>query len=348
MTNPEFSKDTKMSTEDVKSPHDVSRTVWLYRRVLWYSILFSAVYAVFCFFANWYWLPDLAVNFRVQVAMLTGIVFILCLISRKFLLVTCSLVVLMINAGPLMSYAIPNNLIPVGIIGRGFSLRIMSVNVLTENERYDRFVEMVKREDPDIIAVLEVNQVWGSELAELVDDYPYQKILPREDNFGIGILSKFPFSDFKLIDGLESGPPIIHCKLLVNEEAPYEIIAVHPIPPLSLKYFKQRNRQLISAAKLFEQPKRRIMLGDFNMTPWSPAFQEILAAGELKDSSKNKSFFSTWYPAGQSWVGLKLDHILVSSDLNDGEFRVSKDFGSDHRAVMAVLGGATFRIKSRP
>ena len=333
MINPKASSESITSTEDVNSSRDVSRIVWLYRRFLCYGVLFSAVYAAFCSFAKWYWLPDLAVNFRVQVAMLTGFFFILCLISRKFLLVTCSLFALIVNTAPLLNYAMPKTLTPVGLIGRGFSLRIMSVNVLTENERYDRFVELVKRRDPDIIAVLEVNQIWGSELAELVDGYPHQKIFPREDNFGIGILSKFPFSDFKLIDGLENGPPLIHCKLSVNE-APYELIAVHPIPPLSPKYFKQRNRQLISAAKLFEQPHGRIMLGDFNMTPWSPAFKEILAAGDLKDSSKNRSIFSTWYPAGQSLVGLKIDHILVSSDFNVGDFRVSKDFGSDHRAVL--------------
>lgn len=75
----------------------------------------------------------------------------------------------------------------------GVAVRLASANVLSTNTDYATFANWVRLTQPDVIAVLEVNAPWGAALEGLAS-YPYRKIVAREDNFGIALLSKLPMT----------------------------------------------------------------------------------------------------------------------------------------------------------
>jgi endonuclease/exonuclease/phosphatase (EEP) superfamily protein YafD len=76
------------------------------------------------------------------------------------------------------------------------------------------------------------------------------------------------------------------------------------------------------------------MVGDFNLTPWSPVFDAVLSAGQLNDTGMGFGVRPTWY-VFPTWAGgLKIDHILSSQNIAAVNYRVGPDVGSDHRAVI--------------
>jgi endonuclease/exonuclease/phosphatase (EEP) superfamily protein YafD len=79
-----------------------------------------------------------------------------------------------------------------------------------------------------------------------------------------------------------------------------------------------------------------VLLGDLNCTPWSPAFDRLLAAARLRDSGRGRGLHPTWFSA-VPFVGLPIDHVLVGPGVGVRGRHVGPDIGSDHRPVIADL-----------
>ena len=108
--------------------------------------------------------------------------------------------------------------------------------------------------------------------------------------------------------------------------------------------WEARNEQLFNIAARFDENTCNVMVGDFNLTPWSPNFQKVVAAGNLTDASKKPSgptpgltlsgLTPTWY-GFPTWIGgLKIDHALVSNEVSVEDLEIGPDVDSDHRALI--------------
>ena len=98
-------------------------------------------------------------------------------------------------------------------------------------------------------------------------------------------------------------------------------------------HFARRVHQL--AVALFVQEA-----GDLNLTPWAPEFSSLLARGNLRDTGPYRGLLATWF-SRLPFVGLLIDHVLVSPDIGILANRVGADLGSDHLPVIADLTVAT-------
>ena len=75
------------------------------------------------------------------------------------------------------------------------TLTVMTYNVLAWHEHTEPILATIRAEDPDILALQELNFNLAQAIkSELGDIYPYQALEPRDDPSGIGVLSKFPFN----------------------------------------------------------------------------------------------------------------------------------------------------------
>ena len=89
-----------------------------------------------------------------------------------------------------------------------------------------------------------------------------------------------------------------------------------------------------------------IVLGDLNLTPWSPLFSDLEASTELTRARHGYGLAPTWYAkVGTFTMGLVLDHCLISDELECVSHRVGADIGSDHRAVIVGLSDITQLLK---
>ncbi len=296
------------------------------------------------FFAKQHWIAEVFCHGRVQLTIALMVWFLLAAFFKQKLRAFVSLTFLVVNAVWIMPYFVANP-----VTTGSPTIKIMSANVLTSNRQYDSFIETVNRHDPDVVIVLEVNQEWKNEIERaLLTKYPHQNIIPMSHNFGIGIISKLPFASVDQIVAPDTELMSLDARFTGPSGRPFRLIATHPFPPLSQPCFVSRSQQLIRLAKMLDPNEDNVIAGDFNLTPWSPVFSEVLAAGDLKDSRLGFGVAATWYAYPTFFASLQIDHLLVSQSLTTVTHEVSENYGSDHRAVIAEFQQPEVNMPNRP
>ena len=315
---------------------------WLADRVWNFSALLIVLLAVgagISLFARSHWLCDLAANLRVQQVIAIAVAAAMALLYRRWRWL--GFVCLMLAFHMLWFTSAWTGKPDAGASS---DLTIMVTNVLTSNGRHDLVLNQIRAADPDVFAVVELGTPLSVRLdQEISDTYPY-RISDSQDtgNFGIGLYSKYPIKDsatFALnVESIWS----IEATVSKNDQE-YRIVATHPLPPMGRRMFNLRNqhlRQLTARINEFQRQGHAtpvILVGDFNLTPWSPLFTDLLAQSGLSRAGEGTGLTPTWYAKQAFPFGLKLDHVLISDHLQCTHHEVGGDIGSDHRAVIVGL-----------
>lgn len=311
--------------------------------------LLGIVATIAGFFGGDHWVADLFAQFRFQWAFGLGVLALLFLVARRWAWFVLCLIGFLVNAYPIWPYfessvfPKPQEAASETQAHQPGSLRVMSFNVLTRNRRWDDVVKLVKQHDPDFVFFLEVDSTWEQVLTkELGELYPYARFKSRQDNFGIAVMSKHPWDSIEVFDSLALELPSIDMAFNQIEglglAKPLRLIGTHPIPPMSESNWNARNEQLFNVAARLDDAMANIIVGDFNLSPWSPNFPRVLEAGNLTDASLRFGPAPTWY-VFPSWVGgLKIDHALVNQHVKPLRVAIGPDVGSDHRAVVLDFG----------
>lgn len=276
------------------------------------------------------WFCDLLNNFRVQYVLILLTISSISLIVWRPKLFAISMILLIVNGWPVINYFIG----PASDIVDGEKLTVMTFNVKSANTNYQRAIDWILENDPDIVAILEVNDEWARHLETLKSEYPHHRVEPRANNFGMALFSRLNLAS------IETFPPENQPSIKATVETDsgeFELVATHPIPPMNSTRFQKRNELLVEMAGQLDQSQPRILIGDFNMTPWSPWFQVICREGQIRDASKGFGVKNTWQVYPTILGGLKIDHVLLSEHFKCTQFEVSPFLGSDHRAVMCEL-----------
>ena len=201
-------------------------------------------------------------------------------------------------------------------------LKVASFNTLYDNDNVDAVKAEILRINADVMTLVEMGPKKKRILAELKDRYPYQADCYRIDFCNLVILSKFPIisSDAK---ALWDGPPYIRAKLGV-EVGGLTVIGVHTIRfPHSRAQFRQANvlSQLIEST-----PGRKLVMGDFNATP----FSRIIEVVQNRANLLRLSSLPSW-PSHAGLPQISIDHIFVSPGIVATESQqIGEAAGSDH------------------
>jgi endonuclease/exonuclease/phosphatase (EEP) superfamily protein YafD len=112
---------------------------------------------------------------------------------------------------------------------------------------------------------------------------------------------------------------------------------VHLVAPLETFDRNQRaQREITGIARRLARP--RVVVGDFNASPYNRWFHELLDLG-LRDAheSVGRPFATTW-PNGQHLVPpLLLDHLFADPPIVPLRVREGRGEGSDHRPIVVDL-----------
>jgi len=286
------------------------------------------------------WEADLLSHFRVQYVLallLAGAYF---LVWRRWFLLLPTLALLTYVGWPVGEYFLPRGTGSIGHDKR--QLRVMSLNVEASNSRVDLVKAAIEQANPDVAFLPEATATWAEALAPLRTRYRYGTGDGAEGAFSLLLLSRLPVRDARVIQLSDDGWPAIVARICPSETADEKdcigFIGIHPPPPMSAGLAAARNgvfRALPDViAKISASPI--IVAGDFNCTPWSPLFRDLLAATGLRDSARGFDLSPTW---ASRWLpfGLKIDHILVGSAIAVASHGVGGDVGSDHYPVVVDL-----------
>ncbi len=218
----------------------------------------------------------------------------------------------------------------------GTPVRIMLSNVYTANSSYDLLRNLVTEEDPDIIVLEEISREWLDNIGALKEKYPYKILCPQEDNFGIGIFSKLPLTSEKVSYWGDYRLPYIEAKV-EHCGKHFDIIAVHTVPPMRKDGWLMRNEQILDFAVIAKSKSSpTVLIGDLNVTPWSPVFRKLKRDSGLQDSMKGFGVQASW-PVQIFPLRIPLDHCLVSKEIFVKNRKLGGDLGSDHYPVIIDL-----------
>lgn len=225
------------------------------------------------------------------------------------------------------------------IAAGGKPIVLLSANVEWRNTSSERLLEMIRAESPDAVLVVEYTESWRERLEPLFASYPHRVLRPSaprsdDEGFGIALLSRLPLRDARVIR-LESTAAID--ATLVAAGGELRLIGVHLRPPTSARWAAERNRQLDALARLVDETDGPLAVaGDFNLSPYSPYFSELLRAARLRDSRAGSGPDFTW-PSFLPVLGIPIDHVLVTPEVRGAAYRRLGPFGSDHYPIVVEL-----------
>lgn len=290
------------------------------------------------FFARRWWIADLIANLRMQLVIVLMITLAVCVVRRQWKVAVLLLSVAAIHVTWLSSAFLARP----STATTGVHLRVMTVNVHTRNSRRKRIADELRNTGADVVAVLELNTALARHLADaLATEYPWRITEPMSDsNFGIGLYSRYPLIQPRVFRIHDERIPSLSAAVAVGDRL-IQVIATHPLPPMGRESFDLRNQHLQQLAVRISESHSdfdaTVLLGDLNLTPWSPHFDDFEAVSGLHSTALGFGLAPTWYRFDSDVFGLVLDHCLVSDSVQCVDRRIGEDLGSDHRSVTVDL-----------
>jgi endonuclease/exonuclease/phosphatase (EEP) superfamily protein YafD len=298
--------------------------------------------------ASYHWIADLASQLRVQYLIMLLPVMGIWVWTRYHKAAVVGGLAMGVNLWFIVPYFIPQDRVTSESIrnadvGQGH-VRLLLLNVLRTNSQLKETLREVRTHNADLVFLMEVSPDWKPILESVRAEFPHQKQILRDDYTGVAFLSKYPWITAEVIDTEDANPPLeIRFSQMAGQSQPFQLIATHPLPPISPDLTASRDSQLSTLAERCRSNPPSLLVGDFNLAPWSPRFEPILKSGQLTDASLGYGLTPTLTPLPTLLGGLKVDHVLVSRDVTVRDYSVHACRHSDHTIVIV-----DFRIESTP
>jgi endonuclease/exonuclease/phosphatase (EEP) superfamily protein YafD len=252
---------------------------------------------------------------------------------RQKLGLALSLLSLLINLVEIVPWYLPQSPAITSEIG-GQHLRVLQSNINKYNNQYSQLIALVREEKPDIAIFLEVGKTTKKAFEVLDDILPYSLAGQDTDIIdGTIVYSKLPLENksVKSIGGRVS----VLADLTVQGQV-ISLITGHPSHPMSKVYFEERNQQLAKIADYVAKVKNPLLIGDFNVTMWSPYYRRFVSKAGISNARAGFGILPTW-PTFRPLLYIPIDHCFVRRNIKVLNIRTGRDVGSDHLPLITDL-----------
>ncbi len=298
--------------------------------------LMAGAFALLGQFGRLSWLLDLLSNFTPQYALGLLVCALGLLMMKEWLWASALLPFLILCLAILWPVLWP----PVfsGASPAGKPLRLLVLNVLGSNRDVEGMRRYIESESPDFVVLLEVTPKWSAAFDELSKGFEVHVSEPHEDNFGLAVLGRFKGAVRLERTQDEFGLPIYAVDFKLPDGKGLRLVSIHALVAKTGVLYEARSRGLWQAAALCKEASTpAILAGDFNMTPWSPLFRDLLRDGGLANSQRGRGLQLSW-PSWSFWplmpLAIPLDHCLHTPGVEVAARRLGSDVGSDHFPVV--------------
>jgi endonuclease/exonuclease/phosphatase (EEP) superfamily protein YafD len=304
-----------------------------------------ALATLFALSARLWWAFDLFSHFRLQYLIAAACLGVVALAIRARAAAAVLAVIALVNGWAIKDLWLGGT--ASAALG-GTPVRVVSANVWADNPTPAKALEFVRASDADLVVLVDArSRRWRPALTELEALYPYhsQRSWPREGARGRGLraaavvlFSRYPILAEKVVSPPKGRRPYLVASLEFGGQT-LTLVGVHSLSPFPDEpgRSRRRNRELdhiAEAVRGIDGPV--IAAGDFNATEWSPHFQDLVAAGGLRDAILGHGYVATW--PTWFWPALiPIDHVLVKGPLAVTTLRRGPGIGSDHYPLIADL-----------
>lgn len=288
------------------------------------------------------WRLELAVHFRPQYAGASLALAVLLAWLRRPRAALVAVVLCAVNTAGVMPYLRPGagTAGPVEAVPRDAATRIVAVNLYYLNGDYAAARDYLLADDADVLVLSELTPGWVQELQPVTDRYPHWLSVDRRSPWGLGVYSRHPLRQARFTNlGVRGSSNVV-----ARVEAPagsFELVAVHLSSPTSRRNAAFRDRQLRELAGLLGPPRTagtpRLLVGDMNITPFSPLFVELLAATGMQDARRSQGLHGTWPAQLPAPFRIPIDHCIADPGAGVASVVRGPAVGSDHYPLEIVL-----------
>jgi len=308
------------------TPSDEHRFFHVMIRLTLVAVSLGTVLALFSY---QHWVAELFSHFRLYYLLAQAILVLIFLHTRHYILLALTVLLLVPNAFSVVPYLSPLIVAKSVAAVPEEQISIIALNVNYRSSDYESTLNYLASSPSDIIVVSEYTPGWESALAVLDSDYPYRIGESRTDPWGLAVFSKYPFVSAELLDlGVKDS---VHAHLVVEfDGVPLDILAAHLMVPTTKDQARMRNQQLAALTERMSTMKNpRMLVGDLNITPFSPLFDDFLGATGLVDARRPFGIHITW-PTNAVPVWIPIDHCLADPSISIVNVQQGPKFGSDH------------------
>jgi len=217
------------------------------------------------------------------------------------------------------------------------TVRVMLANLYAANNDIASLLAEIDRQQPDVLCLQEVTLRWGRLLTLLRSRYPYEKVAARDGTQGIALLSRWPLKDVVVTTMGGSPSEAIRAKVELPGGT-ISVMTMHAYPPMGPSLSAARNLQLDHAAEIAREADTPfVLIGDLNVAPWSPYYEDFVADSGLQCARPERGILPTW-PVGRVFPAMvPIDHALCSPDVRFEAVRRGNYIGSDHLPLVVEL-----------
>ncbi len=213
--------------------------------------------------------------------------------------------------------------------------RVLSLNVLQTNDRYGETAVLIERSDPDILLLMETDQAWLDALEPQLSRYGYRLDRPLGNKYGMAFATRLEVERAQMVDTIGADTPTLYATLRMDDGARFEVIGLHPRPPLPGQTTETRDANIARAGAQTPDGLGNVLaIGDFNDVPWSSTTRGFVREGGYFDPRAGRGSFAS-FPADMLALGWPLDQIFIRDGVKVESLEIGESVGSDHRPLLA-------------
>lgn len=282
---------------------------------------------------RWSWACELFVNFRTHYALLLGVVLILAAATRNRVVAGIAVLGIALNVWPMTGvYSGSGSYAAAG----ARPVRLVEFNVYVGNRDLAGVATYLESLSPDIVVLEEVTPSSADEIMRRMPRLGFHYVAVEENVRGVLLLSRWP---------LVAPEPVTHAGQMFGLRADVDlgdrrlrVFGVHLNWPIVPESYERRNAQLsVLGRELGPCPRACVVVGDFNTTPWSSHFRDLLTESGFHDCAAGRGWRPTWPSALPALLRIRIDHCLASAGVSVQGLRVGGSAGSDHLATINDL-----------
>jgi len=282
---------------------------------------------------RWFWACELLVNFRTHFALLLGLALVVAAAMRHWRTAGAAVVGIALNVWPLYAAFLDVEAPPVT---NARAVRVAAFNVFIRNDDLPGIAAYLESQAVDIVVLEELTPASAERLVKLLPRLSHHYLALHEGVRGVAILSRWP---------LNAPQPARRGDLIFAAQADVDLgdrklrlYGVHLRWPMTPAAVRIRNAELDALGRELEACAQAcVAVGDFNVTPWSSHFRDVLKNPHVRNCAAGRGMLMNWPSVLPAALRIRIDQCLAAGAVDFAGVRVGESAGSDHFVTLNDL-----------
>ncbi|SPH17114.1 hypothetical protein DEA8626_00629 [Defluviimonas aquaemixtae] len=216
-------------------------------------------------------------------------------------------------------------------------IRFLAANVLQENDRHEAVRELLRRERPDVLFLMETDATWVEAMEPVLADYETVVRVPKDNYYGLLFATTLQAHRAEAVWLTRDDTPALFAELETPGGERFRFVGLHPRPPVPGEDTDARDAQILYASRFARRSELPVVvLGDFNVAAWSQAALLFKRVGRYLDPRVGRGLYSS-FDATHPILRAPIDQLHMTPDVAIVSFRRGEEIGSDHFPLISDL-----------